>query len=46
MYWSLRVYYRQGFFFTSLKFMLLGFSYFSLIILGVVIALMWSVMML
>jgi hypothetical protein len=46
MYWSLRVYYRQGFFFTSLKFILLVFSYFSLIILGVLIALMWSVMML
>jgi hypothetical protein len=46
MYWSLRVYYRQGFFFTSLKFIFLVFSYFSLIILGVLIALMWSVMML
>ncbi len=46
MYWSLRVFYRQGFFFTSLKFTLLVFSYFSLIILGVLIALMWSVMML
>ena len=46
MYWSLRVYYRQGFFFTSLKFILLVLSYFSLIILGVLIALMWSVMML
>jgi hypothetical protein len=46
MYWSLRVYYQQGFFFTSLKFILLVFGYFSLIILGVLIALMWSVMML
>jgi hypothetical protein len=46
MYWSLRVYYRQGFFFTSMKFILLGFSYLSLIILGVLFALMWSVMML
>jgi len=46
MYWSLRVFYRQGFFFTALKFTLLVLSYFSLIILGVLIALMWSVMML
>lgn len=44
MYWSLRVFYLQGYFFTAIKFLLLTLSYLFLFILGLFFALSWSVM--